>query len=280
VIRSAERIQRYTEEIPEVSQGVGAKFLEPVSKSIIFEGVTYQQDGKTLLNNVDLRITAETKTAIVAHRPSDALALAYLLPRFIEPLKGRVLFDSQDIAWGTLESLRAEAIFVGGDDLYFTGTILENLTCGETRYSLQDVTAAAKQAHAHKFISAFSNGYETVLGEHGEQLDAGQSFRLGLARAVLRSPAVLIIQEPAQPLDTDTKSLIDDAYQRILTGRTVLFLPTRLTTLKQCDQVVLLDEGKVSCVGKQPELVRKHEGYIHWEYVHFSPQSRKQQGTL
>lgn len=275
ISQGADRIYRYLAEIPEVAQAVGAKFLNPVSKSIILENVSYSRNGQTLLDHLDLRFVAGTKTAIVSSDPLAPRAIAYLLPRFLEPQSGRILFDSEDIAWATLESLRAEAIFVGGDDPFFTGTVLENITCGETRYTLQDAMEAAKLTHAHKFISALGNGYETLLGEHGEQLRPGEGFRLSLARAVLRKPALMIIEEPKERLDDDTKALIDDAYSRILNGRTAIFLPTRLSTIRACDQVVFLQNGKSAAIGPHTELVRGSEIYRHWEYLNHSSLSRQ-----
>ena len=114
------------------------------------------------------------------HRLEDMAALVKdaLLPRFIEPQRGRVLFDSEDINWGTLESLRAETIYVGGADPFFTGTVFENIRGGDAQFSLQDVTEAAKLTHAHNFILRLAQGYETVLGEHGEQLEAGERVRV------------------------------------------------------------------------------------------------------
>ncbi len=274
-IVAADRVYRYLAAVPEVSQAVGAKFLNPVSQTVILEAVTYRRQDRTLLERVDLRIPARTKTALVSSDPLAARAIAYMLPRFIEPQSGRILFDSEDIAWATLESLRAEAIFVGAEDPCFTGTVLENLTCGESRFSLQEAIEACKLVHAHKFITALPSGYETLLGEHGEQLRPGDAFRLGLARAVLRNPALLIIEEPSVRLDEDTKALIDDAYQRILPQRTVFFLPARLSTIRLCDQVVYLEGGRVAGFGPQAELVRTCEGYRHWEYIHFSSLARQ-----
>lgn len=274
---TGDKVYRYLAEIPEVGQAVGAKFLEPVSKSIILEAVTYRADGREVLKNLDLRVAARTSTAIVSLDPLERRAIAYLLPRFIEPQSGRVLFDSEDTAWATLESLRAETIYVGGDDPFFTGTVLENLTCGDPRYSLAEATDAAKATHAHNFIQKLPQGYETVIGEHGERLDDGQAFRLGLARAVLRKPAVLVIEEPASVLDDDTKAMLDDAYNRIVKDRTVIFLPSRLSTVRRCDQVVLVNEGRVIAAGSHETLVKQSELYRHWEYVTFKGSPRSEQ---
>jgi ABC-type multidrug transport system fused ATPase/permease subunit len=267
---SGDKVQRYLNEIPEVGQAVGAKFLEPVTKSIIFEAVSYRRGDRVFLQDFDLRLPARTTIGLVSLDSLSARAAAFLLPRFIEPHKGRVLFDGEDTAWATLESLRAETIYVGGGDPCFTGTVLENITGGDARFSVQDATDAAKLVHAHNFILRMPQGYETVLGEHGEQLDAGQAFRLGLARAVLRNPAVLIVEEPAAPMDEDTKALLDDAYNRLVKGRTVIFLPGRLSTVRRCEQVALLQDGKVVAIGPHDKLIRESELYRHWEYVTFN----------
>jgi ATP-binding cassette subfamily B protein len=136
--------------------------------------------------------------------------------------------------------------------------------------SLQEVTEAAKIAHAHNFIQKLSQGYETVIGEHGETLDAGQSFRLSLARAILRKPALLIIAEPDDPIDDDTKDLLDDAYKRIAPNRTILYLPQRLSTLKRADEIVLIHKGRLNAIGPHSRLVQSSPLYRHWEYIHFN----------
>ena len=268
---ASDRIHRYLDQIPEVGQAVGARFLQPLSKSLQFESVTYRLPShRALLTGFDLRLDAGRSYALVSFDPLEARAVAYLLPRFIEPHAGRVLFDGEDIAWVTLESLRAEAVYVGGGDPFFTGTVRENISCGNDEYSLPDVTEAAKQAHANKFILNLPQGYETVIGEHGEQLDVGEGFRLGLARAVLRKPALLLIEEPTAPLDDDTKALLDDAYNRVVHDRTVVFLPARLSTVRRTDQIVFVHRGKVEAVGTHAELVHSSALYRHWEYLRFN----------
>jgi ATP-binding cassette, subfamily B, bacterial len=268
---ASDRIHRYLDQIPEVGQAVGARFLQPLSRTLQFENVTYRLPShRSLLAGFDLRLEAGKAYAFVSFDPLEARAAAYMLPRFVEPQSGRVLFDGEDVAWVTLESLRAEAVYVGGSDPFFTGTVRENVSCGNDGYSLPDVTEAAKQVHANKFILNLPQGYETVVGEHGEQLDAGQSFRLGLARAVLRKPALLIIDEPTEPLDEDTKSLLDDAYNRVVHDRTVIFLPARLSTVRRADAIVFIHRGKVEAVGTHADLVRTSPLYRHWEYLRFN----------
>lgn len=268
---AARQIQNYLNQIPEVGQAVGAKFLQPLSKMISFEGVSYATPAKRqVLEGLKLKIPAGRQVSIVASDPHESLAIAYLLPRFIEPQAGRILIDGEDIAWVTLESLRAEVVFVGGKDPFLTGSVRDNISGGSSNFSLQDVTDAAKIAHAHNFIQKLSQGYETVIGEHGEQLDAGQSFRLGLARAILRKPALLIIAEPADSLDDDTKTMLDDVYNRIAPNRTVIFLPQRISTLKRSEEILFIHKGRLAAIGPHSRLVQSSPLYRHWEYIHYN----------
>ena len=268
---SAEKIQRYLNRVPTVSQAIGAKFLQPMGKTLHFENVKYvSQSGQKILDGVDFKFEVDKCYAIVSADPLEAKAVALMLPRFIEPREGRVMIDGEDIAWVTLESLRAEAVFVAADDPPFEGTVFENIRGGQTDLTLHQVTEAAKISHAHNFIVKLFNGYETVLTGEGDSLDIGQRFRLGLARAIVRNPALLIIEEPWSPLDDDTKALLADAYDRICRERTVIFLPARMSTVRRTDQVLVLHEGKVAALGPHAKLVDQSSIYRHWEYMHFN----------
>lgn len=268
---AAEKVNRYLEQLPTVSQAVGAKFLQPMSKTLHFENVTYQtSEGRKLLDGIDFSLQVDKTFAVVSIDPLEARSLALMLPRFIEPNAGRVLIDGEDIAWCTLESLRAETVLVVADDPPFDGTVFENIQGGQTELTLQQVTEAAKMTRAHNFIVKLFNGYDTFLTSHGDALDLGQRFRLNLARALVRDPALLIIEEPSAALDEDTKTLLVDAYDRICRDRTVIFLPTRMSTIRRTDQIVVLHEGKVAAIGPQAKLVTQSPVYRHWEYVNFN----------
>ncbi len=267
----ADKIQRYLDQVPAVSQAVGAKFLQPMAKTLHFENVKYQTAaGSKVLDGIDFKLEVDKCFAVVSLDPLEAKAVALMLPRFIEPREGRVMIDGEDIAWVTLESLRAETVFVAADDPPFEGTVFENIRGGQSDLTLQQVTEAAKMTHAHNFIVKLFNGYETVLTSQGDSLDAGQRFRLGLARAIVRNPALLIIEEPWSPLDEDTKTLLVDAYDRICRERTVIFLPARMSTVRRTDQVIVLHEGKVAAIGPHSKLVTQSPIYRHWEYLHFN----------
>ncbi len=276
---SADQIFRYLDRLPSVSQAVGAKFLQPIGRSLHFDAVSYRTPSQqVILDRVTLKLDAKKSYAVVSLDPLAAKAFSLLLPRFLEPQSGRVLFDGEDIAWATLESLRAEAVFVGGDDPPLRGTVLENLQAGSAQYTLQLATEAAKQTHAHNFLVRLPQGYETPLSGGDDELDVSQRFRLSLTRAVLHDPALLIIEEPKGSFDDDTKQLLDDTYQRIIPGRMVIFLPTRLTTLKRVDEVLLLHNGHIAAQGPQSVLVNESLLYRHWEYLHFNEFRRLETG--
>ncbi|MEZ6128519.1 MAG: ABC transporter ATP-binding protein [Planctomycetaceae bacterium] len=268
---AADEINQYLLRVPPVSQVVGARFLEPMSRLLQFNQVSVETEtNPDLLCSLDLKIEFGKRVSLIALNPREAEALVTLIPRFADPSAGQVLFDGQDIRRATLESLRAEAVIVGGDEPVFHTTVLDNVTAGRTDISRQDAIEACKTVHAENFIRRLSKGYETHLGESATTLDVGQRFRLSLARAVARKPALLIIQEPETVLDNETKTMLDDTYQRICTGRTVIFLPSRLSTVKKCDRIVMLHQGRVVADGRHEDLVRTSDLYRHWEYIRFN----------
>lgn len=268
----AEVIAEFLRRIPSISQASGAGFMQPMARTLTFNQVCFQTDGASrLLNQLDLRIVAGEKIALLSLQPSAACAAALMIPRFIDPEPGQVLIDGRDIREATLESLRAEAVFVGGNDPVFDATVLENITCGQSDITKQQAIDAAKSVHADHFIRTLPMGYETPLGEHGLKLDPGQTFRLSLARAAVRLPAIMIIEEPSAPLDNETKTMLDDAYQRIGSDKTMIFLPTRLSTVKRCSRIVMIHEGRIAVDGTHEQLVRTSELYQHWEYMRFNP---------
>jgi ABC-type multidrug transport system fused ATPase/permease subunit len=270
IVEAASKVFRYLDRIPTVSQTVGAKFLQPLANELRFEQVVYQLPGESqpVLDRLDLKLKAGKKYAIVSLDGMGAKCVAALLTRFIEPQSGQIFFDGEDIAGATLESLRAETILASATDRPLAGTILENIQAGG-KYSMQQVTDAAKETHAHNFIVGLFHGYETVIDPNALTLDIGQQFRLALARAMVKRPALLVVEEPNAIFDEDTKSLLEDAYNRISRERTVIYLPTRLATLRRVDEIIVLWEGRVEAMGPHEVLVNKSPVYRHWEYMHF-----------
>jgi ATP-binding cassette subfamily B protein len=255
-----------------VGQAIEAEFLPALSKSIQVDKVSLREPGtgRKLLTNVSLTIKSGEKVAFVGPDEMEKHALVYLLPRFLDPSNGEIRIDGKNLRWVTLDSLRIQIAMVLQHNLVFNDTIVNNIGCGDPAYNLQRIIDAAKIAHAHQFISKLPQGYETVIGELGHPLKLGEMFRIALARAILRDPAILVIEEPTVSLDNDTKGMIDDTYQRVLPGRTVIFLPHRLTTIRTCDQIFLLHEGKIEASGEHRELLNESELYRHLQYMEFN----------
>jgi ATP-binding cassette, subfamily B, bacterial len=255
-----------------VGQALEAEFLPGLTKTLEFEKVTLKEPGtgRRLLRGVNLTIQAGQCVGLVGPDEMEKHALVYLLPRFLDPGGGEIRIDGKNIRWVTLDSLRAQIAVVLQHNLVFNDTVANNIGCGETTYTLQRIIDAAKIAHAHQFISRLPQGYETAIGEMGHALKIGEQFRIALARALLRDPSLLIIEEPAGPLDDDNKAMIDDTFNRVLPGRTVLFLPHRLSTIRRCDRVFLLYQGQIEATGEHRELLANNELYRHLQYLEFN----------
>jgi ATP-binding cassette subfamily B protein len=255
-----------------VSQVVGAEFLPAISKGLQFDDVSLREPGtgRMLLQNVTMAVPVGKKVALIGPDPADLHALVYLIPRFLDPTGGEITFDGRNLRWVTLDSLRAQIAIVLQHNLIFNDTVANNIGCGDAGYSLPQIIEAAKVAHAHHFIQKLPYGYETPIGELGHSLRVGEQFRIALARAILRDPALLIIEEPDVVLDEDTKSMLDDTFDRILPGRTAVFLPRRISTLRGVDRVFLVNNGRVEAAGEHRDLLSQNELYRHLYYIQFN----------
>lgn len=256
----------------EVGQVVGAEFLPPMTKSLEFDNVSLQEPGtgRKLLQSVNLTIPAGQRIAIVGPDEMQKHALVYLIPRFLDPTSGEVRIDQHNLRWVTFDSLRAQTAMVLQHNLVFNDKVANNIGCGDGSYDLPKIIEAAKMAHAHHFIQKLPRGYETFIGEMGHYLNTSEQFRIALARAILRDPAVLIIEEPTTALDDDTKSLIDDTFNRVFAGRTVIFLPHRISTIRSCQRIFLLHKGKIEAAGEHRELLAQNDLYKHLHYIEFN----------
>jgi ATP-binding cassette subfamily B protein len=256
----------------EVGQVVGAEFLAPLSSRLEFDDVSLKEPGtgRILLDHITFTIQAGQRIAIVGPEEMEKHALIYLIPRLLDPDSGEIRIDQHNLRWVTFDSLRAQIGVVLQHNLVFNDTVANNIGCGDPSYDLPKVIEAAKIAHAHHFIQKLPKGYETQVGEMGHPLNTGERFRIALARAILRDPALLIIEEPAIVLDDDTKSLLDDTFSRVLPSRTVIFLPHRISTIRSCDRIFLINKGRVEAAGEHRELLTQSELYRHLQYLEFN----------
>jgi ATP-binding cassette subfamily B protein len=256
----------------EIGQVVGAEFLPAVAKGIEYRDVSLREPGtgRMMLEGVSLRIGAGERVGLVGTDETEKHALIYLLARFLDPTAGEVRIDDKNLKWLTLDSLRAQIGLVLQPNLIFNDTVANNIGCGDPTYTIPQIIEAAKIAHAHHFIQKLPYGYETPIGEVGSSLRVGEQFRIALAREILRDPAMFVIEEPTTPLDDETKSLLDDTFARILPGKTVLFLPHRISTIRSCERLYLIHRGRVEAVGQHRELIAKNDLYKHLHYLEFN----------
>jgi ATP-binding cassette subfamily B protein len=263
---------KFLERPGEVGQVVGAEFLPPMSQQLEFDNVSLREPGSTrmLLQDVSLAMPAGQRIGIVGPDDLEKHSLVFLIPRLLDPTSGEIRIDQHNLRWVTLDSLRNQIAVVLQNNLVFHDTVANNIGCGDQQYTLPQIIEAAKMAHAHHFIQKLPQGYETPIGELGHALPAGKQFLIALARAILRDPAIVIIEEPEQSLDEDTKSLLDDTLARFLPGRTTLFLPHRISTIRSCDKIYLLHNGRIQAEGVHRELLSSNPLYRHLHYLEFA----------
>lgn len=256
----------------EVGQSVEAEFLPPLNSKLEFVDVSLLEPGtkKRLLKSISMNIEAGQRVALVGANDAEKYAIVYLIPRFLDPSVGEIRIDGKNLRWVTLDSLRVQIAMVLQHNLVFNDTVANNIGCGDKSYTLPQLIEVAKIAHAHNFIQQLPKGYETPIGEMGHSLSISEQFRIALARAILRDPALIIVEEPHVPLSDEVKDLLDDTMARILPGRTILFIPHRLSTIKHCDKIFLLHNGTIVATGDHKELLSKNELYRHLQYLEFN----------
>jgi subfamily B ATP-binding cassette protein MsbA len=176
--------------------------------------------------------------------------------RFYDPTTGRVLFDGVDIRHATLASLRGQIGVVTQSTTLFHDTVRGNIGVGRPEASLSDIIEAAKAANAHQFIQRLPKGYDTVIGERGETISGGERQRLALARALLKNPAILILDEATSQLDSESEHLITEALERLCQGRTVLLIAHRLSTVRLAHRIVVIQEGRIVEQGSHEDLLK------------------------
>ncbi|VTT98703.1 abc transporter atp-binding protein : ABC-type multidrug transport system, ATPase and permease component OS=Singulisphaera acidiphila (strain ATCC BAA-1392 / DSM 18658 / VKM B-2454 / MOB10) GN=Sinac_6108 PE=4 SV=1: ABC_membrane: ABC_tran [Gemmataceae bacterium] len=253
----------------ESAEAPDAEYLPALTTKVEFRGVRLDEPGggRRLLENVTFTVPAGSRVAIVGTDPDEKRALVDLLPRYVDPTAGEIRIEDKNIRWVTHESLRAQVVAVMQNSWIFTDTVVNNIGCGDQQFTMPQIIEAAKLAHAHSFIEVLPHGYETVVGEHGHALKVGEQFRLSLARALLRDPSILIIEEPAGTVDEDTLALLDDTLERAAAGRTLIFLANRLSTLQNVDRVFLLKEARLVASGTHAELWETNEHYRRLQMV-------------
>jgi ATP-binding cassette subfamily B protein len=236
-----------------------AKELIVGNGQIEFKNVHFGYDKNPVLKGINLTISADSKAALVGESGEGKSTLTNLLLRLYDIQKGEIVIDSQNINDVTQASLRANIGIVFQEPALFSGTIRENIAYANPGASEQDIVAAAKAANAHDFIEKFEKGYETEIGERGLKLSGGQKQRIAIARALLKDAPILILDEATSSLDSKSEHMVQEALERLMKGRTTLIIAHRLSTIQNVDQIITLQNGKVSETGT-PEQLAKTSG--------------------
>ena len=213
-------------------------------------------EGPPVLDGVDLRVAGGSSVAVVGATGSGKTTLAYLLPRFYDVTGGCVAIDGVDVRRIPLDDLRTEVAVVFEETFLFSATIAENIAFGAPEAGPEQIRLAARLAQAHEFITDLPAGYDTTVGERGYSLSGGQRQRIALARAVLRDPRVLILDDATSSVDAVTEEEIRSALRTVMEGRTTVIIAHRPSTLSLADQVIRIDEGRVAAIGSHDELLR------------------------
>jgi ABC-type multidrug transport system fused ATPase/permease subunit len=240
----------------------GVKEIEIKEGEIVFENVSFSYDGREkVLENVSFKVKKGEKVAIVGKTGVGKSTLVSLILRFYEPQSGRILIDNQDIKYAKLRSLRKYISIVSQNDFLFSDTIRENIRFGNPNALDEEVEKAAKLAYADEFIKKLPKGYETKIGERGINLSGGERQRISIARAILKNPKILILDEATSAVDSETENKIQKALEDLMRGRVTLIIAHRLSTILNADKILVFENGKIVGEGTHQELYKNNEIY-------------------
>jgi ABC transporter fused permease/ATP-binding protein len=262
-IGAAERILEIMDEEPEPYEAAHPSNISAISGSLKFDNVQFRYPSRpdiSVLNGVSFDAKQGETIALVGPSGSGKSTIASLVLRFYDPDSGSITIDGINSKEMGLEFLRNQMAIVPQDVILFGGTIRENIEYGKPGASLEEIEAAAKKANAHIFVDSFPEKYDTIVGERGIQLSGGQRQRIAIARAVLKDPRILILDEATSSLDSESERLVQEALDKLMVGRTSLVIAHRLSTIRKADRILVLDKGSISENGRHEELLAKENG--------------------
>ena len=259
---AAERILDILETENTITDKSDAKVKSTFEESILFDNVTFSYDEDVVINNLSLEIKKGETVALVGQSGSGKSTMANLLTRFYDVNNGAVKIDGKNIKDLTKASVRSLMGIVTQDSILFNDSVFNNIKFGDPKANLEDVKRASEIANAHEFIKDLPEGYNTNIGDAGGKLSGGQKQRLSIARAVLKNPPIMILDEATSSLDTESEVLVQKALDRMMEERTSLVIAHRLSTIQKADRIVVMGKGKILEHGKHDELLKKKGEYF------------------
>jgi subfamily B ATP-binding cassette protein MsbA len=254
---SADRIDTIISAENTIKESGQPEIIENFKDCIEYKNVTFSYKNEPVLHNINISIEKGKTIALVGESGGGKSTFADLLPRFYDLIEGEILIDNVNIKKITLKNLRNLMGIVTQESILFNDTIFNNIAFGMDKVSQEQVTEAATIANANQFISEFKNGYETNIGDRGGQLSGGQRQRLSIARAVLKNPPILILDEATSSLDTESEKLVQDALFKLMKNRTSIVIAHRLSTIQHADEIIVLQKGKIVERGTHTDLLKK-----------------------
>lgn len=260
-IASAERIFEVVDTQPAISSPANPQTLTGFKNEIEFQNVDFSYGEKMVLKGINFKLEKGKTIALVGPSGGGKSTLADLVPRFYDPTHGEILIDGINLKSLELASLRKYMGIVTQESILFNDTVFNNIAFGLEGVTEMQVIEAAKIANAHEFIEKMENGYQTNIGERGSKLSGGQRQRLSIARAVLKNPPILILDEATSALDSESEKLVQEALTQLMKNRTTLVIAHRLSTIQHADEILVIDQGKITQRGTHNELLQKEGLY-------------------
>ncbi|HNR33701.1 MAG TPA: ABC transporter ATP-binding protein [Candidatus Hydrogenedentes bacterium] len=274
-VASAERVFEFIDMKPDIIEAPNAPALPPLRESIRFDDVHFSYDGVTpVLKGISFEIRKGEMAALVGFSGSGKTTIAKLIPRFYDPQRGVIRIDGADIREVSFKSLRAQIGVVTQDTVLFNDTVRANIAYGSENYPDERIRQAAKAAHAAEFIEKLPQGYDTPIGESGGTLSGGQRQRIAIARAVIKDPAILILDEATSSLDSESERAIQAAIEEFVVGRTTLVIAHRLSTVQRADRILVIDGGELVEQGRHDELIARGGLYRRLYDVQFAGEGK------